>query len=549
LYHADGSSVGYDSLDQLSEFQRGTLSDTNSDNIPDTVTNPTREQGWTLDAQGNWSSLATDGTPESRTHNKQNQVTQVGLNNLSFDANGNLTTDQAGQQYVFDAWNRMVAVKNSGGTTIAAYEFDALGRRIEETVSGTTRDVYFSSAWQVLEERVGSDVKTQYIWSPVYVDALILHDRDADANQGNGLEERLYVQQDANFNVTAVINTGGAVQERYAYDPYGSVSYLAPDWTSRSSSIFAWKYGHQGLAHEPVTTLIVDRNRDIHPALGRFLLTDPILFTAGDWNLYRMVGNNPTTSLDPSGLIRTVLVGHVLGTVANSVIAQPPGYPTNPTPGIDLPITRPLNIFSQITGSEQINLGLASLPDGGYYYIRPDGAICAFYGCFQVSVNGTVVRPPGTVTFENDNAWNVAMAMSGGYDALRGWGVFRAWWIATRPLANANFAQRYFSEVFSGTGTFSGMTINQVATGLRRGTIAVRDVPIQYIIRDGNVLILNTRSAEALRRAGIARSQWRAVNMTGNPTAEARLTGQLRRNELGSRGCAAPTSSGGGTTP
>lgn len=30
-----------------------------------------------------------------------------------------------------------------------------------------------------------------------------------------GLEERLYVQQDANWNVTAVVNTSGSIQERY----------------------------------------------------------------------------------------------------------------------------------------------------------------------------------------------------------------------------------------------------------------------------------------------------------------------------------------------
>jgi hypothetical protein len=37
----------------------------------------------------------------------------------------------------------------------------------------------------------------QYVWSPVYVDALILRDRDTDAD--GTIDERLYVAQDANY--------------------------------------------------------------------------------------------------------------------------------------------------------------------------------------------------------------------------------------------------------------------------------------------------------------------------------------------------------------
>src|SRR5262249_50853688 len=115
LYHANGSANGYDSLNQLTDFRRGVLSDTNSDNIPDTVTTASRSQGWAYDPLGNFTTQTTDGTPENRTHNKQNQVTQVGANNLTFDANGNMTTDETGKQEVYDGWNRLVAAKTRGG--------------------------------------------------------------------------------------------------------------------------------------------------------------------------------------------------------------------------------------------------------------------------------------------------------------------------------------------------------------------------------------------------------------------------------------------------
>jgi RHS repeat-associated protein len=125
----------------------------------------------------------------------------------------------------------------------------------------------------------------------VYVDALVLRDRDADGN--GSLEERLYVQQDANFNVTAVIDSAGVVQERYVGDPYGAPTVLAPDWTSRVNSLFAWNYLHQGGRYDSSSGLYHFRNRDYSPSLGRWVQTDPWGLGAGDPNLYRALGNNP----------------------------------------------------------------------------------------------------------------------------------------------------------------------------------------------------------------------------------------------------------------
>jgi hypothetical protein len=112
-------------------------------------------------------------------------------------------------------------------------------------------------------------------------------------------------------------------------------------------------------------------------------------------------------------------------------------------------------------------------------------------------------------------------------------------------LGEANFAQRTFSESFSQGGKFAGQTIDDVAGALRSGRLSPADVPVEYAVRDGNTLILNTRSAQALERAGIPRSQWNAVNVTGDAAAEARLTGQLQRNNLTNQGIPTVRPSGG----
>jgi len=308
LYHASGSSNGYDPLNRLTDFARGTLSDTNTDGVPDTVSTSTRTQNWSLDQLGNWTTLTTDGTGVSRTVNSQNQVTAVGTDSLSYDNSGNTTNDETGQQYVYDAWNRLVAVKDSGGATLETYAYDAAGRRVVEDDGTTARDLYYSKDWQVLEERVGGAAVAQNVWSLGYVDDLVLRDRDADGNaatgglgkSGSGLEERVYVQHDADHNVTALTDASGAMQERFVYDPYGSVTILSPSWSSTADA-YAWVYLHQGGRYDAASGLYDFRNREYSPTLGRWMQRDPAGYVDGS-NLYQDERSNPTAFTDPSGL-------------------------------------------------------------------------------------------------------------------------------------------------------------------------------------------------------------------------------------------------------
>jgi RHS repeat-associated protein len=294
---ANGELYAYDGLSQQTSFQRGALNGTKTG----LTGAASRSQSWDHDAVGNFDSQTSDGTGQTRTHNKQNEITAVqGASNPTYDANGNLKTDQNGQQYAFDAWDRLIEVKNSGGTMLATYEYDGLDRRVSATHGSTTTDFYYSDQWQVLEERVGGNATAQYVWSPVYVDALILRDRDTDAN--GSLDERLWVQQDANWNVTALIDGSGNVVERYLYDAFGSVTILDGSGNVLSNSAYDWEYLWQGLRLDPATGLYHARYREIHPLLGRPLQRDPLGFDAGDVNLYRWEANQPANVTDPTGL-------------------------------------------------------------------------------------------------------------------------------------------------------------------------------------------------------------------------------------------------------
>ena len=285
---ADSESYTYDNLNRLSTFSRGTGTTTAS---------------WNLDALGNWTSSTSNGTTTGRTSNAQNQTTAVGTSALAYDANGNTTTDEQGRTLVYNAWNRLVAVKNSGGTTIASYTYDALGNRITETHGGTTTDLYLSSFGQVLEERQGSTATAQNVWSPFYVNELIERD---DQPSGGSLTRRVYVLQDANYNVTSLTDASGNVIERYVYDPYGTVTVLNANGTVKGSGAIANSgygvtYLFQGGRIDATTGMYHFGARDYSPTFGMWVQQDPSQYADGA-NMYLFLHENPIGFTDSSGL-------------------------------------------------------------------------------------------------------------------------------------------------------------------------------------------------------------------------------------------------------
>src|SRR5262249_15035844 len=144
-----------------------------------------------------------------------------------------------------------------------------------------------------------STATDQEVWSPVYIDALVLRDRST-ANNGT-LDERLFAQQDGNWNMTALINTSGSVVERYVYDPYGKQTVLDANWNTRSGSSYAFVIGFQGARLDITSGVISERFRDLSATLGRWIQADP-LGLMPDTNLYRDASNSAVNHTDPSGL-------------------------------------------------------------------------------------------------------------------------------------------------------------------------------------------------------------------------------------------------------
>ncbi|MDX1969449.1 MAG: RHS repeat-associated core domain-containing protein [Planctomycetaceae bacterium] len=311
---------GYDGLHRLQDAQRGTLNGGHT-----AITSPEFAQCWTLDPTGNWQEFrqADSGDPwdlvQARLANPVNEIT--GITNSTgpawaqpaYDGAGNMTTipqpadPTEAYTATYDAWNRLVQlVDPATGHTVQENEYDGRGfRTVRKSYTAgvltETRHFYYTDGWRDVEERLGTNPDTadpdrQFVWGLRYIDDLVLRDR-SDAGT---LDERLYACQDANWNVTAVVDDAGDVQERYEYDPYGNLTVLSPALSVRANSSFGWETTYAGYRFEDAIGLYAVRFRSYEPILGVWVQRDPLLFVDGS-NLYAATFVPSTT--DPFGLV------------------------------------------------------------------------------------------------------------------------------------------------------------------------------------------------------------------------------------------------------
>lgn len=259
-------------------------------------------QRTTYASLGNWSNFVTDSnggapggtiTTRTKTHNRRNRILSItGQTTPLYDNNGNMTRDEMARSFKYDAWDRLVA--EGVGVENVRYTVDGRGYRVQRIAGGQTTLLFYSDDWQLLEEKIEfGATQATYVWGEGYPDALIARDHVTHGRQ--------YAQQDANYNVTSLTNNGGTVQERYVYDPYGTVTYKTGTWGVRASSSYAWVYLHQGGRFDSITGLYHFRYRDYSATLGRWVSTDPLEYADG-MNLYLVYGSGPVTYSDPIGL-------------------------------------------------------------------------------------------------------------------------------------------------------------------------------------------------------------------------------------------------------
>jgi RHS repeat-associated protein len=127
-----------------------------------------------------------------------------------------------------------------------------------------------------------------------YIDDLVLREKG---------EERLYSLADPNWNVIAICNVSGDVQERYMYDAFGKRNVFDADFTAKTGTTFNWNRAFTGQVIDIETSLMLYRERYYNVLLGRFVTRDPINYEDDSCNIYRYIKNQSTSYVDSMGLM------------------------------------------------------------------------------------------------------------------------------------------------------------------------------------------------------------------------------------------------------
>jgi RHS repeat-associated protein len=398
---------GYDSLDRLLQYQRGTLSATGGDGGSGsgsiatgeaiTLSNTDSQRSYLLDGLGNWRNTvftpATTGTPaqqaETRQHNGLNEITRRSNSSISelinptYDLNGNLTFDGT-LNYQWDALNRLAAAL-SGETTVGAYSYDALNRRICKTIGSASTDfIYFG--WRCFEDRNpdaegGDSPIAQYVWDR-YLDELIQITTLVPITTGSGESEHTYAAgtyyplQDLLYRTTATVTissdgTFATVVEAYDTDAYGNTlifnaagtggNWWADNAVQVSNSLCQFLFTGQRFDAE--TGLYCYKRRYYSPVLGRFIGRDPALFDAYASNLQQYVGGLPSVYVDPIGMQE--------GDSSGSLLGGAPWQPSQPGIQFTTPPTPPPFYSSSGTGPGQGGGIERVIVETGMYYKPP----------------------------------------------------------------------------------------------------------------------------------------------------------------------------------
>ncbi len=289
LHSALDETYSYDGLDRLSSMTR----------------DGSAYQSWTLDGTGNWTSFTDQGNTETRTHNEANEITAIDSNSVTYDEAGNLTQGpkpaaSGDQVYVYDGWNRLIQVKETGGSVIVTYEYDSRGNRIEKTVGSDTYDYFHNEASQVVEVRLNDDTDPleRFVWDIGFVDTLVTAIRDTDTN--GTIDQRAFYLWDATRNTTAItFASWSTVAERIHYDAYGKAQFYTASWSTKSGTSYGVVNTFTGRELDTESGLYYFRARYYDPALGRFISRDPLGYVNG-MSLYRAYFVQ--RGVDPSGL-------------------------------------------------------------------------------------------------------------------------------------------------------------------------------------------------------------------------------------------------------
>jgi RHS repeat-associated protein len=241
------------------------------------------------DANGNRLSRSAGGVSTIGTYDEQDRLLNYGGNSYAYTANGELLTKTSGGQttaYDYDLLGNLMSVALPDGTDIR-YIVDGQNRRIGKKVNGTlTQGFLYDGQIQIVAELDGSNnVVSRFVYGT--------KGNVPDYMIRGGVTYRI-ISDSLGSPRVVIDTTTGTIAQQLDYDEFGNIVF--------DTNPGFQPFGFAGGLYDHHTKLTRFGARDYDAETGRWTSKDPILFLAGDTNLYGYVFNDPVNWIDPWGL-------------------------------------------------------------------------------------------------------------------------------------------------------------------------------------------------------------------------------------------------------
>jgi RHS repeat-associated protein len=280
----NGTSMeyGYDNASQLTS-----ITYKNGANVIGDLTYEYDRAGRRIRMGGSFSRTGLSPSFTSAAHNAANRLVQRDASVLTYDANGNLTSDGS-KTYTWNSRNQLVAIS---GAATASFQYDALGRRTSKTVGGTSTSFLYDGD-NVVQEQSAQAGNANMLTGGI--------DEIFTRTESSGTYSLF---SDALRSTLSLTDSSAIPQSEYSYSAFGATSSTGAAGSNTSQ--------YTGRENDG-TGLYYYRSRYYSPGLQRFISEDRIGFRGGDFNLYAYVRNSPLNFRDPLGK-QTAQVGVNVG--------------------------------------------------------------------------------------------------------------------------------------------------------------------------------------------------------------------------------------------
>jgi len=254
-----------------------------------------------------------DGTEVTAAYDDQDRLLACGKTTYRYHASGQLSakTEEGGTfTYRYDPLNNLRVATPAGNSSRIEYLVDGFGRRIGKKVGGSLIQAFlYRDQLQPLAELDGENK----------VRSLFVYGEDGAAADYMTKGGNVYrILSDQLGSPRLVVDTAtGKVAQRLDYDAFGNL-------LADSNPSFQ-PFGFGGGIFDPQTALTHFGARDFDAGSGRWTSKDPILFAAGDTNLFQFGGGDPVNTRDPTGLQEGVSPVDVIGPTTTTVVGNSSG--------------------------------------------------------------------------------------------------------------------------------------------------------------------------------------------------------------------------------